>query len=47
MTQWSNPLVGAVATPPVAKVQGWIRGRSFPADKALLDLAQAVPSYSE
>jgi aspartate/methionine/tyrosine aminotransferase len=46
MTQWSNPLVGAVATPPVAEAQAWIRGRSFPADKALLDLAQAVPSYA-
>jgi aspartate/methionine/tyrosine aminotransferase len=42
----ANPLVGAVATPPVAEVQAWIRGRTFPANKALLDLAQAVPSYA-
>jgi aspartate/methionine/tyrosine aminotransferase len=42
----ANPLVGAAATPPVAEVQAWIRGRTFPANKALLDLAQAVPSYA-
>ena len=41
----ANPLVAAVATPPIAEAQGWIRGRTFPADKPLLDLAQAVPSY--
>ena len=46
MTPQCNPLVGAVTTPPVAEAQGWIRGRAFPADKALLDLAQAVPSYA-
>jgi aspartate/methionine/tyrosine aminotransferase len=46
MSHRSNPLVGAVTTPPVAEAQAWIRGRSFPADKALLDLAQAVPSYA-
>ncbi len=45
MMRWSNPLVSAVATPPVAAAQGWIRGRSFPEEKPLLDLAQAVPSY--
>ena len=42
----SNPLVAGVTTPPVAEAQGWIRGRTFPADKTLLDLAQAVPSYA-
>lgn len=46
MTFRANPLVGAAATPPVAEVQAWIRGRTFPANKALLDLAQAVPSYA-
>lgn len=40
-----NPLVGAVNTPPIAEAQAWIRGRTFPPDKQLLDLAQAVPSY--
>lgn len=46
MTLPLNPLVGAVNTPPIAEAQEWIRGRSFPADKELLDLAQAVPSYA-
>ena len=46
MTRLSNPLVGAVTTPPVAEARGWIRGRTFPADKELLDLAQAVPGYA-
>ena len=46
MTPHCNPLVGAVTTPPVAEAQGWMRGRTFPADKAPLDLAQAVPSYA-
>ncbi len=46
MTPRCNPLVGAVTTPPVAEAQGWIRGRTYPADKELLDLAQAVPSYA-
>jgi len=41
-----NPLVGAVTTPPIAEAQEWIRGRTFPADRPLLDLAQAVPSYA-
>lgn len=41
-----NPLVGAVNTPPIAEAQGWIRGRTFPCGKQLLDLAQAVPSYA-
>ena len=46
MKAYCNPLVGAVGSPPIAEAQGWIRGRSFPADKELLDLAQAVPSYA-
>jgi len=41
-----NSLVGAVNTPPIAEAQEWIRGRSFPAERPLLDLAQAVPSYA-
>ena len=45
MTPHCNPLVGAVITPPVAEAREWISGRTFPADKELLDLAQAVPSY--
>lgn len=45
MTYVINPWVHAVAEPPVAEAQSWVRGRSFPPDKPLLDLAQAVPSY--
>ncbi len=45
MTYQLNPIVEAVAEPPVAEVHDWIRGRDFPADKPLLDVAQAVPSY--
>ncbi len=40
-----NPLLSAVAPPPVAEVYGWIAGRDFPADKPLLDVSQAVPGY--
>lgn len=40
-----NPIVEAVAEPPVAEVHDWIRGRDFPADRPLLDVCQAVPSY--
>jgi hypothetical protein len=45
MSYRTNPLVGAVAGPPIAEVNAWIAGRSFPADKPLLDLAQAEPGY--
>lgn len=40
-----NPLLSAVAAPPIAEAQGWIAGRTFPADRPLIDLAQAVPGY--
>lgn len=46
MIQRVNPRVDAVSPPPVAEAQAWIRGRTFPVDKPLLDLAQAVPSYA-
>jgi len=41
----ANPRIAAVATPPIAEAAGWVRGRVFPEDKPLLDVAQAVPSY--
>ena len=31
--------------PPIAEAQSWIAGRTFPKNKPLLNLAQAVPSY--
>jgi aspartate/methionine/tyrosine aminotransferase len=40
-----NPLLAAVAPPPIPEAQGWIAGRDFPADKPLIDVAQAVPGY--
>ncbi len=40
-----NPAVAPVTAPPIAEAAGWIAGRDFPADKPLLDVAQAVPSY--
>lgn len=45
MSYVTNPLLGAVAPPPVAEVYGWIDGREFPPDKPLLDVSQAVPGY--
>jgi aspartate/methionine/tyrosine aminotransferase len=41
-----NPLVERVAAAPIAEAQSWIRGRRFPAERPLLDCAQAVPSYA-
>lgn len=46
MRPYCNPLVGGVITPPVAAAREWISGRTFPADRELLDLSQAVPSYA-
>lgn len=40
-----NPDVLGAIDPPIAEAHSWIAGRSFPADKPLLDLAQGVPSY--
>lgn len=40
-----NPDIIRAIDPPIAEAQSWIAGRTFPSDKPLLDLAQAVPSY--
>jgi aspartate/methionine/tyrosine aminotransferase len=40
-----NPDVLGAIDPPIAEAHSWIVGRSFPAEKPLLDLAQGVPSY--
>jgi aspartate/methionine/tyrosine aminotransferase len=45
MTYHINPLLAAVAAPPIAEAHGWIKNRQFPADKPLIDVAQAVPGY--
>ncbi len=41
----ANPLLAAVAPSPIAETKGWVLGRQFPADKPLIDLAQAVPGH--
>ncbi|MEA3544664.1 MAG: aminotransferase [Thermodesulfobacteriota bacterium] len=35
-----------VQTPPITEVKSWLTGQVFPAEKPLIDLCQAVPSYS-
>jgi len=40
-----NPLLAGVAAPPIAEAHSWIKDRSFPADKPLIDVCQAVPGY--
>jgi len=40
-----NPGVREVAAPPIGETRQWLAGRRFPADKPLLDVAQAVPGY--
>ncbi len=45
MAYRSNPHIAAVAAPPIAEAHGWIAGRTFPPDRPLIDVAQAVPGY--
>ncbi len=40
-----NTLLAGVAEPAIAEAQGWIAGRTFPQDKPLIDVCQAVPGY--
>ncbi|MET1027429.1 MAG: aminotransferase [Dongiaceae bacterium] len=40
-----NSLLAQIAAPPIAEAQSWIEGRSFPAEKPLIDVCQAVPGY--
>jgi aspartate/methionine/tyrosine aminotransferase len=40
-----NPLLEGIAPPPIAEAHSWIKGRTFPADKPLIDVCQAVPGY--
>ncbi|WP_374308158.1 aminotransferase [Dongia sp.] len=46
MSLHANPWLTAVAVPPIAEAQGWIEGRTFPAEKPLIDVCQAVPGYA-
>ena len=45
MIKMLNPMLAAIEDPPIDEVQGWVRGRSFPREKPLIDLSQALPSY--
>ncbi|HEX6118152.1 MAG TPA: aminotransferase class I/II-fold pyridoxal phosphate-dependent enzyme, partial [Dongiaceae bacterium] len=40
-----NTLLAGVAEPAIAEAQGWIAARTFPKDKPLIDVCQAVPGY--
>ena len=40
-----NPLLEGIAPPPIAEAHSWIKDRSFPTEKPLIDVCQAVPGY--
>ena len=40
-----NPWLAAVEPSPIGETKRWVLGRSFPADRPLIDLSQAVPGY--
>ncbi len=40
-----NPLLAAVAAPPIPEVAAWVEGRRYPPERPLIDLAQAVPGH--
>jgi aspartate/methionine/tyrosine aminotransferase len=40
-----QPWLAHVDAPPIWEAQGWIAGRTFPAQKPLIDVCQAVPGY--
>lgn len=41
-----SPMVKKVQPPPITEVKRWVADKSFPPDKPLVDLCQAVPSYA-
>ena len=40
-----NPWLAAVEPSPIGETKRWVLGRTFPADRPLIDLSQAVPGY--
>lgn len=40
------PHLEKIQTPPITEVKRWIGGRIFPQNRPLIDLCQAIPSYS-
>ena len=45
MTFPLSPALAAIHPPPITEVKSWIAGRSFPPEKPLIDLCQAIPDY--
>ena len=45
MSLSAQSLLAGVSAPPIAEAHGWIRDRSFPPEKPLIDVCQAVPGY--
>jgi aspartate/methionine/tyrosine aminotransferase len=41
----TNPWLAAVEPSPIAETKRWVENRSFPADRPLINLSQAVPGY--
>lgn len=41
----ANPWLAAVDPSPIGETKRWVAGRTFPADRPLIDLSQAVPGY--
>ncbi len=46
MSLSAQPLLAGVAAPPIAEAHGWIQDRTFPGDRPLIDVCQAVPGYA-
>ena len=40
-----SPALTAMQPPPITEVTSWIAGRSFPPERPLIDLCQAIPDY--
>lgn len=40
-----NALVESVLTPPIAEAWSWVESRTFPTNRPLIDVCQAVPGY--
>ncbi|MGD9884750.1 MAG: aminotransferase class I/II-fold pyridoxal phosphate-dependent enzyme, partial [Reyranella sp.] len=41
----ANPWLAAVDPSPIGETKRWVLGRTFPPDRPLVDLSQAVPGY--
>jgi hypothetical protein len=42
-----SPALAAIQPPPITEVKSWIAGRTFPPEKPLIDLCQAIPDYAQ